>query len=385
MIIRDLQADEREVAATVVFERSGGERRSWVRRREPVAGYEAFAVAFHRLALQSGEGRILVEGPLDPVLAGALATAGAFASHWWGFLPMTIEATSWHATKGAARPAASFFTGGIDSLFTLHRNLRSFPAGHPWRIGRGLLAYRFDAGLGGHTQADDERPVFDRLADRLAEGLAPLGVEIEVVDTNFREGVDFESYMARLFSGFLIGMAHASGPGVYRLASAKDVPELRPHGSHPSLDDNTFSTVTRVIHDGHDVARLDKLSFLRDWQVDLSLLHVCWETPIAGPLNCGRCHKCRRTLVELAAVGLEDAAAGSFVEADLDDAIATLEPRTNDLPFLRAAAARLRQRGRPADALETSLRRYDARLRRAEERDWRGPPKRLLRSLGLRR
>jgi len=133
------------------------------------------------------------------------------------------------------------------------------------------------------------------------------------------------------------------------------------------------------------VARLDKLVLLRDWQVDLAPLHVCWQTPRAGPLNCGRCHKCRRTLVELAAAGLEDKAASSFVEADYDEAIANLEPRGNDLAFMRDAAARLRERGRPANALEDRLRQHAVNMRRAEERDWRGPPKRILRRLGLRR
>jgi len=385
LLIDDLQADGGGVSASIRFEESEGERRIWFRRERPATGYEGFVVACFLLAMQRGERRIAVDGPLDPAIAGSLATAAGYAAYWWGWKPPVVEARSWVATSGEGA-SASYFTGGADSLFTLHRNLRAFPEGHPLRVRRALLAYGFDSALGADNYlSGEERRSFDRLCGILADYLGGYGVGLEVVDTNVRADIDYGSFLSHLHGHFLAGMAHASGPGVYFLPSTLDVTELKPFGSHPDLDGNTYSTVTRVIHDGHDAARLRKLALMRDWRVDLSAIHVCWQTPREGPLNCGMCQKCRRTVFELLAVGADDLVATAFPTSDPREVRETIVPVSEtDVALLTAAAALFREQGRPQTGVEEALRRRQAMQRRVEERDWRGPPKRLLRRLGLR-
>ncbi|MGV8841007.1 MAG: hypothetical protein ACWA6X_11970 [Bauldia sp.] len=386
MLIHGLAADDDGVAALVRFEETPSERRVWFRRERPAAGYEAFVAAFHLVAMQRGEQRVAVDGPLDPALAAGLRVAAGYAAHWWGWRPAAIEAGAWVATEGTG-PAASFFSGGIDSMFTLHRNLRTYPEGHPFRIRRALLAYGFDASLGGDGYAsDEERRVFDRLSGVLSDHLGRLGVALETVDTNARGDLRSRPFVTHFFSSVLAAMGHASGPGTYFLPSSYDIALLKPVGSHPDLDNAMGSTATRIVHDGHEVPRLRKLALMREWGADLSALHVCWRTPAKGPLNCGRCQKCRRTVFELVAVGADDLVAAAFPDADPGEIAATIAPKNEgDLELLGAAAAHCREDGRPALAVEAALRRHVAMTRRIEERDWRGPPKRLLRRLGIRR
>lgn len=282
--------------------------------------------------------------------------------------------------------AASFFTGGIDLLFTLHRSLRTFADDHPWRPRRALLAYGFDSALGADYGSAKERATFDRIARHFAGYLDRYGIELETLDSNFRSHFDYATFHDHLHGGGLAAFAHASGPGVYRVPSTHDVAALRPFGSHPDLEGNMSSASTRIIHDGHDVERLRKLALLSAWSVDLSVLHVCFDTPGSGLLNCGRCQKCRRTIIEIAAVGLDDVMAVSFPGIDAEEVIATFQPRSpTDIACVKAAATEFHRRGQPRVALERRLRERAAVERRVAEQDWRGPPKRLLRRLGWRR
>src|SRR5690606_24309427 len=156
-------------------------------------------------------------------------------------------------------------------------------------------------------------------------------------DTNVRIGFDYGPFLHHLHGGFLAAMAHASGPGVYFLPSTHPISELVPFGSHPDIDGNMSSAATRVVHDGHAVERLGKLALLREWQVDLSAIHVCWQTPASGPLNCGRCQKCRRTVFELLAVGADELVASAFPDADAGEIFETVVPVSEtDVTYLHS-------------------------------------------------
>lgn len=334
----------------------------------------------------AGEKRIAVDGGLDPALVQGLETAGAYAAHWWGWPRPRFEARVVTVPATVAGRAASFFTGGIDSMFTLHRNLRTFPADHPLRLRRALHAFGIDNGLGvDNYSSASERRAHASLISGLSTYLDQFGVEMERLDTSMRTFVPKTEFLDHFYGAMIIGLAHASGPGVYRMPSSFSVPEAHPSASNPDLDANASGTAIRVIHDGHDFARLAKLEALKEWKADLSALHVCWATPEEGPLNCSRCHKCRRTVVELAAIGLDGVVAQAFPDASVAEVLDTWRPSgENDMVFIRAALAALHRNGRPTAALERHLADYRSTRRRVEERDWRRIPKRLLRRVGLR-
>jgi len=87
------------------------------------------------------------------------------------------------------------------------------------------------------------------------------------------------------------------------IASSYDIPNLHPCGSHPLLDPEYSSYNMRIRHRDYELARLEKIKIVSDWNVALQNFRVCLaNTP--DRLNCGCCEKCVRTMTELTALGL---------------------------------------------------------------------------------
>jgi hypothetical protein len=57
------------------------------------------------------------------------------------------------------------------------------------------------------------------------------------------------------------------------------------------------------VHDGAAYSRFGKLRAMQDWSFIRPLLRSCWTHP-NGLQNCGRCNKCRRTMMILDALGV---------------------------------------------------------------------------------
>ncbi len=74
--------------------------------------------------------------------------------------------------------------------------------------------------------------------------------------------------------------------------------------SDPTIDNNVRFADCRTIHDGYDMARIDKVRYIikQKKAADMQIkLHVCWES--SGGENCCRCEKCYRTILEIVAQG----------------------------------------------------------------------------------
>jgi hypothetical protein len=80
----------------------------------------------------------------------------------------------------------------------------------------------------------------------------------------------------------------------------------RLHGTHPLLDPLYGSASMRVFHEHATMMRLEKLRVVAEWDVALRSLMVCnqWDRT---ELNCGRCGKCVRAVLEFMALGKLDA------------------------------------------------------------------------------
>src|SRR5690606_26336313 len=75
-----------------------------------------------------------------------------------------------------------------------------------------------------------------------------------------------------------------------------------PWGSHPDLDKHWSSESLEFVHDGCDLGRIEKVRFISQSDVAMETLRVCFRTP-TDALNCGRCEKCLRTMINLRIVG----------------------------------------------------------------------------------
>ncbi len=270
---------------------------------------EAFALSVASAAARAGERRLRLEAPLCAVLADGLRSALALLDSWNGGsrAAMTLEAAGgFHARARGAPVAAMFLSGGVDSLHMLQRNRLVVPPSCPEFFRVAIHARSF--GYAGDAADAEARNLWERAsiaARRIAEA---EGLEFAAVHSDARLlDPDRKFFIAESHAAHLAAAAHLF-PGALRSASIASSADLRRHyrpwGSHPLLDPLYGSGAIAIRHSGHEFARLEKVSDISRWDLAMSELIVCNETPLpAGVRNCGRCEKCMRTLFEFLAVG----------------------------------------------------------------------------------
>lgn len=194
--------------------------------------------------------------------------------------------------------AATFFSGGVDSFYTLLKyqhgqEVLPAPLTH-------IIFMRGVENKLAQSRGVDES---QRLVEEIA---AETGVECIVGETNIRS--EFHLHWERYYHGSglaSVALSLAGGLGYVCIPSAYSYNHMVRLGSTP-LTDEMFSTERlRLIHDGSEATRAEKVERAVEWSPELVLrqLRVCIENE-GGAYNCGECYKCVRTGVSLRAMGL---------------------------------------------------------------------------------
>jgi hypothetical protein len=311
---RELRGGRVRGTATVVWEDSGRPPLElfFETGEEQAGGFEAgpnaFLLACILPAFRRGEKRLRIEGEVCPRLRDGVGAAMALLGSWYRpeVEPVKIEATrGFQPPSPAADRAAFFVTGGIDSLHTLWRNRRDFPASHPASIRAGINV----PGLSfpEETPSERSRDLTARTFRALRALARDADFEVLWAATNVR-GLEHDTWFLahEAHSSVLAAVAHtfAARLTAVHLASSFDLAHARPWGSHPLLDPNYSSCSIELYHDGLVETRLERLRRISSWQAALDNLVVCFEGPVPdGALNCGKCEKCVRTMVMLTSLG----------------------------------------------------------------------------------
>ncbi|HVS03292.1 MAG TPA: hypothetical protein VMT16_11030 [Thermoanaerobaculia bacterium] len=188
------------------------------------------------------------------------------------------------------RPVALFFSGGVDSFFTLRQ--------HREEITHLIFVHGFDIPLGRRRERRRMRESIGCLA-------ASLDLQLVEVDTNLRQfGQPHVSWPGEYFGAGLAAVALLLEPRFERvyLAASVSSEQLQPMGSHPDLDPHWTDGSVRLVHDGLRATRFEKVRAIADWPPVHSHLRVCYQKN-ARALNCGRCKKCLWTMMILSASG----------------------------------------------------------------------------------
>jgi len=188
----------------------------------------------------------------------------------------------------ASEKIASFFSGGVDGLYTAIKN-------------KGEIDY-----LVYINGFDFEMPpdVFEKGMERVKKNAYLLDKKVIPVETNFYSFMKMNnidrpmnhgSCLASI--GQLLGFSKVYIPATYSYN------HLHPWGSHP-LTDRLWSTeATEFVHSGAESMRTEKVvSLLTEDKALIDNLIVCWEYPDS---NCGKCPKCERTMTALKILGVE--------------------------------------------------------------------------------
>jgi hypothetical protein len=91
-----------------------------------------------------------------------------------------------------------------------------------------------------------------------------------------------------------------------------------PWGSHPSLDNKICWGSTKVVHDGFETTRQEKIMYIINEYIKetgkFPPLKVCSRYKLTGK-NCGRCEKCSRTVIGLLSEGIDPNRCGFNITA----------------------------------------------------------------------
>ena len=234
-----------------------------------------------------------LRGDVDGTLLQSAPAITRFLSNWHPSLhevPVTADSTP--APRTPAPGVGCFFSGGVDSFYTVLARRSD--------ITHLVFVHGFDIDI-------DEADVADRALRANREIAEQLGIQLVELTTDIRRISDRYTDWGVEYHGAalaLVGLLLAPILGEILIPASWNVDDLRPWGSHPILDPLWSSNSVRFVHHGAEVRRPRKVALIAQSPVAMEHLRVCWQNR-DGSYNCGRCEKCVRTILNFRAVGAQ--------------------------------------------------------------------------------
>lgn len=262
------------------------------------------------------------------------------------------------------KKTAAFFSGGIDSLFTLVRHNDELRGDGSSLIDDLICVAGFNTSL---EDFEDLQNSLRPMADRFGKTLVPIATNIrysrQTVVTPYSDGY----LMNHLAHGAALAAIASILGKRYKeiyIAATHSYEHLIPWGSHPLTDPLCSSRGLRITHDATSFSRVERTTTVAECDTALEVLHVCWQDLKKG--NCSRCQKCLRTMSTLDLLGAKDRGK-TFDWSHYSVAALSrvwLHDR-NDVNYFVEIADAARQKGRAdiADAAMSSVR-YSLRKQR---------------------
>lgn len=246
---------------------------------------EAFVSAFLIPAL-SLKSDISLEEAIDDQWRVNLEKLMSIYKKWWGYHKINIKSPD--VTKPLLKngtKTALFFSGGVDSFFSLFRS--------GYKIDYLIFIHGFDIPL-----HDQNR--FERFKESLNEVARKINVKSVVIRTNLRAHPIFANVSwERTHGGALASVAHMFADAQrFIISSSFPLCLDRPCGSHWTTDALWATGNFEILYTGGEFWRSEKLIAIADEPVVRDHLRVCWENKDSR-LNCSRCEKCIRTILVL--------------------------------------------------------------------------------------
>jgi hypothetical protein len=265
---------------------------------------DPFAAAMLIRAMRAGE-ILEIEPPISPQLCFRLRRIRDIFHTWYPeFANIEIRTMARKFENATPKAdAATFFSGGVDSFYTLLKHRR----------GQSTLPVRlthliFMRGVERTVEESKDVDTSEKWAREVANS---VGVQVITGETNIRaslNGLKNEIHWDNHYLGSAlaaVALALSFRLGYICIPSAFSYNHLVAHGSTPLLDEMYSTERLNIIHDGSEVTRASKVEKIIEWDHDLVLarLRVCWRNA-GGAFNCGKCRKCVRTAVPLRVLGV---------------------------------------------------------------------------------
>jgi hypothetical protein len=265
----------------------------------PVSGSsDAFLAAGLFPAMKFGS-NLKIGGTVSPKLLHATVTIQDIITSWFpGYTSVSIDAgNSNHTALNDQRGVGAFFSGGIDSYYTLLK--------HQDEITTLIFMHGFDIQLEKHEFRERASRAFREVAASFNKVL--IEVESNLAESLEKISPSFIPAGGDAHGAVLASIALLLSPQLKKVYIPSGTPYyvLDPWGSHVLLDPLWSTEDVEIVHDGCEATRVQKAALVAQSDVALKNLRVCLFKPEVG-LNCEQCEKCLRTMANLRAVGALD-------------------------------------------------------------------------------
>lgn len=182
---------------------------------------------------------------------------------------------------------ATFFSGGVDSFYTLLKRIND--------INILIVLYGFDIKLKDLGKIKKTKQATNNVADILNKDLIEITGNITEIITDYckwvTEGHGFAlAAVSRALAGWL---------NVVYIPGTHSVNDKKSWGSTIFTDQQHSDDAISIIHDADQKERIEKLLYISENRLALENLRVCGDVPYDGTYNCSRCEKCVRTMLQL--------------------------------------------------------------------------------------
>ena len=190
-------------------------------------------------------------------------------------------------------------SGGVDSFYTLAKHIsrkeKSFEITH--------LTF-FNAGASGSYGGEEARKKYLDRIDWIKEVADCVNKEFICVDTNFNEFLKQDHRSTHTFRTLSIPLVLQKLFAKYYFATGYALPHFEfcsiDTADYDLLNVACFETETISFYaSGIEATRMDKLKEIVNFEITEQYLNVC----VSEAVNCGKCEKCRRTMMGLYALG----------------------------------------------------------------------------------
>ncbi len=241
---------------------------------------EVFVAAALLEAMVSGRDIEIHESiPISPTLLSHLEELQRIYRCWNDNLQLIhIYAPNLQEPEFYNSGVASFFSGGVDSSYTLCERMNE--------ISHLIVLSGFD------TVTKPEQ--WNELIAKHKDLASQLGKSLVYIEHNIHKYTEDRKISRAFQHGLtLAGVAILTGFKKVYIPASSPYDFLVPWGSHPCTDPLWSTSVTQIIHHGADLRRTERTNVVADHQLVFDNLQVCWKNL---SFNCGTCPKCLRTM-----------------------------------------------------------------------------------------
>ena len=191
--------------------------------------------------------------------------------------------------------AITCFSGGLDSCFTVYSHYKKLAGRNNKNIKKAIMIHGADIPL---TNKEE----FDIAFNSSKKILDDINVPLVAVETNYRK---YKHHWEMEFISLLAAVLNMYTYRYILISSDQTVKDNLIWSSNSISNRYLSVSSVDIITYGDFYTRTEKANIIKDFQIALENMRVCWEGKDKSR-NCGVCEKCQRTILNFKVCGINE-------------------------------------------------------------------------------